>query len=293
MSAALSTLLLIVALAISSTVPAAPRQELPPIDRVGFAPVRGTRLPVDAAFVDAAGAPVRFGHYVGERPVLLVAAYYGCSNLCGVVLASLVDALARANLHAGRDVDVVVFSIDPFDTSSTAQGRKRAVLNGVPAPDAAGWHFLTAREDSIHAMVSALHYRYAYDESQREFAHAAGLTVVAPGGYVVETLSGVSFPAEQLRNAIDLASAFGNQESAQLASAGGIPQRRSLSVVDSVANAGNSVARGALLLCFHYDPHTGRYSFMAMNAVRIVAALSLIALVVFFVRARHRERGAG
>jgi hypothetical protein len=44
------------------------------------------------------------------------------------------------------------------------------------------------------------------------------------------------------------------------------------------------------LLCFHYDPKTGRYSFVAMNAVRAAGLLALIALAGYAIASWVRER---
>jgi hypothetical protein len=44
----------------------------------------------------------------------------------------------------------------------------------------------------------------------------------------------------------------------------------------------------AWLLCFHYDPTSGRYTLAAMNAARLAAGAALIALAAFIVRSRQR-----
>jgi protein SCO1 len=44
-----------------------------------------------------------------------------------------------------------------------------------------------------------------------------------------------------------------------------------------------------LLFCFHYDPATGRYSRVALNAVRAGGVLTLAVLVTFVVLMLRRD----
>ena len=48
-----------------------------------------------------------------------------------------------------------------------------------------------------------------------------------------------------------------------------------------------------LLYCYHYDPATGSYSFVAMKAVQLGGAVTLLALAGFVVVALRREHRAG
>jgi protein SCO1/2 len=42
-----------------------------------------------------------------------------------------------------------------------------------------------------------------------------------------------------------------------------------------------TLADKLLLYCYHYDPQTGNYGFVAMRAVRIGGAVTILALVGF------------
>ena len=68
-------------------------------------------------------------------------------------------------------------------------------------------------------------------------------------------------------------------------------------VVGREASATRSIS--CLLYCYHYDPATGSYGFVAMGAVRIGGAVTLLALLGFVVvsiarepRSRRRNPGA-
>ena len=75
----------------------------------------GARLPDQLLFRDSDGQTVRLGDLAQGVPLILVLAYFRCPNLCGVVRASLLSALQRADLHAGRDYVLAVLSIDEID----------------------------------------------------------------------------------------------------------------------------------------------------------------------------------
>ena len=258
-----AVLALACALALPVVCEAAP---LPPVDRVAFMPATGARLPLDATFSDERGRAVRLGSLVAARPTIVVPAYYGCSNLCTVVLRGLAAGLAAAGLRPGRDVDVVAISIDPRDTPAVALQKQRALF-----PDgAAGWHFLTGDDASIAHVTDALGYRYAYVATEHQYAHAAGVAVIAPNGRIGRILYGVAFAPGELR--------------AALANA------RATQAPPSDVTFAHASAAPTWLLCFHYDPRTGRYTFAAMSAARAAGLLALFALIAYAVRALYRER---
>jgi protein SCO1/2 len=273
--------LALVALFAATGVTAGPR---PPVDRVAFAPPIDARLPNEARVVDERSHAGALRDYVRARPALVVPAYYGCSNLCTTVLSALATALSRGGVTVGRDVDVVVVSIDPLDTPASASAKKRAVLGD---HDEDGWHFLTARTEAIDTIMQSLGYRYVYDETERQFAHAAGAAVVARDGRVVETL--YRFEPEALRGAIAVAARDGDG----FQQVGATPDSGSASTLGATPSdiSGNAYST-ARWLCFHYDPATGRYTLVAWNAVRVAAGISFAVLALYIIRVRLRERRA-
>jgi protein SCO1/2 len=71
-------------------------------------------------FRDESGREVVLGDYFGRKPVILAPVYYGCPLLCGQVLAGLSRALKPLSLEAGKDFDVIAFSIDPSEGPALA-----------------------------------------------------------------------------------------------------------------------------------------------------------------------------
>src|SRR5262249_20626249 len=159
---------------------------------VGIDQRLGQKLPLDALFADEAGKPVRLGQYFGKRPVLLVLAYYNCPMLCTQVFNGLVSSLRVLPFDAGKDFDVVAVSFDPRDRPPDAAAKKKAYVEAYRRPGAtAGWHFLTGGAGSIERVTQAAGFRYRYDESTGQFAHAAAIYVATPDGRLSRYFYGI------------------------------------------------------------------------------------------------------
>jgi protein SCO1/2 len=237
---------------------------LPDILRdVGFDQRLGEQAPLDLPFRDEAGRTVTLREYLGDKPVLLVPAYYECPMLCTLVLNGVVSALRALPFDIGREFRVVTVSFNPTETSELAAAKKENYLTQYRRPGAdAGWHFLVGDETSIRPLLASIGFRYAWDEAAKQYAHASGVVVLTPAGRVSHYFYGVEFPPRDLRLAFVEAS-----------------NERIGSVVDQL-----------LLFCFHYDPVTGRYSQVALNAVRLGGVLTMLALGAFVFLMLRRDR---
>jgi protein SCO1/2 len=226
----------------------------PPILRdVDFAQRIGTQLPLDTPMRDEANRPVTLRDYFAAgKPVVLVPAYYRCPQLCGLVQNGIASALRALSLNVGPDFQVVTFSFDPSETADLAAGKKQAMLDAYRRPGAdAGFHFLTGDAEPIRRLTDTIGFRYAYDDVRREFAHASGLVVVTPAGVVSHYLYGVEFAPRDLKLAL---------------------------VEASAGKLGTAVDR-MMLFCFMYDPSTGRYTRIAIGAVRAGGVATVLLLV--------------
>ena len=226
----------------------------------------GQQLPLDALFADEEGRPVRLGQYFGKRPVLLVLAYYNCPMLCTQVFNGLVSSLRVLPFDAGRDFEVVAVSFDPRDRPPDAAAKKKAYVDEYRRPGAAaGWHFLTGGAGSIERVTSAAGFRYRYDESTGQFAHAAAIYVATPEGKLSRYFYGIEYGPRDLRLAMVEAS-----------------QGRIGSIVDQI-----------LLFCFHYDPKMGRYSAAILKIVRLGGVGAVVILSTFLLVMWRRDRLRG
>ena len=229
---------------------------------VAFEQRIGDRIPLDTPFRDETGRTVRLGEYFGSKPVLLVPAYYTCPMLCTLVLNGVTSALRALPFDVGEEFVVVTFSFNPRETPADAEPKRTAALAEYRRPGApAGWHWLTGDEDSIARLTRAIGFRYAWDAERQQYAHASGVVVLTPDGTIARYFYGVEFAPRDLR----------------------------LALVEASAHRLGSPVDQLLLFCFHYDPATGRYSRLAMRAVRAGGVATLLALGVFLIVMLRRE----
>ena len=235
----------------------------PPVKEVGLDQRLGESIPLDLVFKDEAGKDVRLSQYFGKRPVILSLVYFNCPMLCGMTTDGLVRSVRALRFEPGTDYEILSVSFDPKETPEMASEKKHTVMAQYGRKSGpGGWHFLTGDAASIAALTSAVGFRYVWDAEQKQFAHATGVTLLTPQGRIARYFFGIEYPAKDLRLALIEAS-----------------EERIGTVVDQV-----------LLLCFHYDPKTGRYTATVRNLVRGGAALTLVALAGFVTIMLRRER---
>jgi protein SCO1/2 len=245
---------------------APPSSQMPAaLQKVAFEQRLNEQLPLDLPFTDEHGAAVRLGDYFGRKPVVLAFVYYECPMLCTQVLNGLESALRVIDESIGRDFDVVTVSFDPRETPVLASGKKKAYLDRYQRAGAAqGWHFLTGEQASIDALTKAAGFSFYWDEQTQQFAHASGIVVATPAGRLSRYFFGIDYSARDLKFAL----------------------------IESSSEKIGSLADRLLLYCYHYDPATGNYGFLAMRAVRLGGAVTLVALFGFILVSLRRETRA-
>ena len=230
--------------------------------QVSFEPEPGARVPAALEFT-APGGAVSLGELVAGKPTLLTFAWFDCPNLCGLVLNSLADTLARLEPAEREAWQVIVVSMDPAADPAVLTAAAGSL--GGRYPDAGvreHWHFLTGSGEAIARLAAATGFGFVYDEKKQQFAHPAGIVALDREGAVRGAVAGVNFGAEELRG---------------LRTASREAARASLNPV--------------LLLCYDYDPASGRYSLAIMRLLR-VAGLLFIAAGAWFYWRWYRRQGA-
>lgn len=222
----------------------------------------GAQLPLGAEFRDAAGKAVRLGDYFRSgEPVVVILEYLHCRSLCGFVIKDTARALSLVPLKAGKDYQVVAISIDPRDKPADAREARTKYLGSAPSKWA-GWHFLTGTPGPIHAVAQTVGFSYRYDPAIDQYAHPAGITITTPRGSVARYILGVGYRPLDVRLALTEAS------------------RGHIS----------SPVADLLLLCYCYDPGTGRYSFAIRSTTRALCGATLlgIGLLIFSLSRKRR-----
>ncbi len=237
--------------------------DVPDLSGFAYRQRPGAHLPPQAEFRDAAGRTVRLGELGHGMPLVLALGYFHCPNLCGVVRDDMFHALGATSLKAGRDYTLVVLSIDPSETVADAKAAKAQDIAAFGSPDASrSWRYLTGSPDAIRAVADAVGFRDRLDPQTKQFVHPAGLVFATPGGVISSYLLGVGYTPTDMRAAV------------ARADAGGLA----------------TIASPVLLLCFHFDPTTGRYTLAIIKLLRLAGVLTVLTLGGTLFLAFRRDR---
>jgi protein SCO1 len=221
------------------------------LSRVGFDQHIGQQISRDLTFRDENGQFVRLESYFDNKPTLLVLGYSRCPMLCTFINTGLIQSLQELRLNVGKDFNVIDVSIDPKETPAAAQEKKKQYVKRYGRLGAAeGWHLLTGEQGAIAQLANEIGFRFAYDRESNEFAHPSGFVVLTPEGKICRYFFGVNFDPKELRVALAAAS----------------------------ANERGSFIRQFVLLCYHYNPITGKYGALIINVVRAGGLLTLLAI---------------
>lgn len=226
----------------------------------------GAQLPLNATVKDETGQMRPLGQLFHQVPVILHLGYFTCPSLCGIVRGNLFDALEKTELKAGQDFEIASLSIDAQEKPADASAAKARDLAAWPGLSSAGLHYYTATQNTIDAVTAATGFHANFDQNYKQFQHPTGLVLLTGSGAISSYLLGIGYPAGDLR--------------------AGLIRARS----GGIAKA----ALPILLLCFHYDASTGRYTLVIMKLLRLMGGLTILTIVgTFVVLNRHRPRGTG
>ncbi len=220
-------------------------------------PHPGGAVPLDVPFTDPDGHHTTLGSLTGI-PVVLALGYFHCPTLCGPVRDDVIAALAESGLEGGREYRLVVLSIDPAETVKDAAEAKATDLKR-PGADGRGWHYLAGDAAPVAAAVG---FPYRWDADLLQFAHPAGVVVLTPSGRIGSYLEGAGYGGAAMRQAIEQAGA------------------------EQVAAAPSPI----LLLCFHYDASTGKYTLEIYKVLRIMAVMTVVGICGLLVLLRRKRR---
>jgi protein SCO1/2 len=219
----------------------------------------GKPLPLTAIYTDETGRTAPLSSWLNAKPVAMAEVYYKCAMLCPQVLHGLATGLAQTTLIPGKDYQVLVFSIDPTDKPVDALNEKHTFLaeagwsNNPQAANAV--HFLTGDPSSIAAMSGATGFHYVMvpgpDGKMDQFAHSSVIMFATPDGRMSKYLSGIDYPARDLRMALLDAS-----------------QKKISNPVDLL-----------ILYCCNYSPTVGRYSVSVIRILGIAGMITLLGMM--------------
>ena len=238
------------------------------LSKVGITQNLNAQIPPDLTFRDESGNSVRIGEFFGKKPIVLSLVYFDCPALCTEVLNGELRTMKAISFNLGNDFDAVTVSFEPADTPALAKAKRDVYIGQYGRPGATDhWHFLTGEQLSIDALTNIVGFRYAYDSSIRQYAHAAAILILTPQGRIDRYFYGVQYPARDVR----------------------------LGLIEASEGKIGSLTDQALLYCYQYDPMTGTYGVVVINVLRAGGGLTVLLLGIFmalmFLRERKRSSG--
>ena len=209
------------------------------------------QVPLDIQFRDETGKLVPLRQFFGQKPVMLNLIQYRCTMLCSEEMKILGASLRAMKFSVGKQFNLLTVSIDAREQPYLASEYKAGYLKQYGrAGAAAGWHFLTGDDAAIHRLADAVGYHFVYDPRTDQFAHPDGVIILTPQGRVARYFFRLEYPPRDLQ--------FGLMEAAR---------NRIGSPLDALA-----------LLCFHYNPVTGKYSVAFMKVLQLMAVGTMMLL---------------
>lgn len=261
----ISTLPVISALTMLTGVASAQTLSDDALARVRFEQKLNAQVSLTLPFRDDEGNPVQLNQYFGHKPVLLVLGYYECPMLCTLVLNGMVESASDMKWSIGREFQVVDVSVNPAEAPALAAAKKRTYVKRYGRSGAAaGWHFLTGPQSSIAQLAEEVGFVYAYDPASKQYAHPSGLVVLTPEGKVSRYLFGVTFAPQTLYAALR----------------------------DAGSNRVGSPIQQLILLCFHYNPITGKYSGLVIVILRSLGIATMLGFAWLIVALVLRGKSA-
>jgi len=234
-----------------------------PFANIGLDQLLNQQLPLTLSFRDETGKMVQLGDYFGEKPVILSFAYYDCPMLCTLVINGLIRTLRTLSFSAGTEFNIVTVSFNPKDTPPMAAIKRQTSLQSYSRKGAEnGWHFLTGDEKTIQQLTQAVGFRYAYDENTQQYQHPSGIMILTPDGKLSRYFYGIEYAPRDVR----------------------------LGLIEASAGKIGSPVDQVLLLCFHYDPTTGKYGLIITRALQLGGLATMLALGVFMLISSRRDR---
>jgi len=222
---------------------------------VSFSPELETQVPLDLEFMSDSGMRMPLREMIVQgKPTILAIVYYRCPTMCNLVLNGLVSTLKDIDFVPGEDYNVLAVSFDPSETHVTAAEKKSNYLKDFGNREAEGWTFAVGSEPQIEELTRTVNFGYKYDAMDNQYSHGSGLLILTPEGKISRFLPGLIYPVLDTR----------------------------LALVEAGEGKIGNLTDKLALLCYSYDPETGKYGLLVTRII-LVACLLTIAAVAWMI----------
>ncbi len=226
---------------------------------VHFDQAINTTVPVDLAFRDESGKQVKLRDYItGKQPVILMLPFFKCGGACTTEQQGLMTALNDVKYKPGKDFQVVVVTINPKEQPPIAKAKKDEYTAVLKDKDSlAGIHYLTAAttdeekaHDTIQNLAHTIGFKYVENRQTEQFGHATGFVVLTPSGKTSRYFYGSDFNPRDIK----------------------------LALTEAGENKIGNVVDQMMILCYHYDPTTGKYGFLIWRVSQVLGIATVLIL---------------
>lgn len=181
----------------------------------------------------------------GSKPVVIQMAYYRCPILCPTILDKFTKTIDTIDFTVGEDFDVLVVSFDHRDTPADARSHHASAMLAYNRPEnndiRSGWNFVIASPETSRQLGDALGFPFRYLPESDQYSHGTALFVLTPEGKISSYLTGLNYPAKDVK----------------------------LALLDASNGKIGSFWDAFPLWCYHFDPNAGSYTLQAMRVMQI------------------------
>ena len=231
---------------------------------IGIDEQLGKSIPLQEKFVDENGNVVLLKDLF-TKPTVLSFVYYNCPGICSPLLMELSDIINKTELVLGVDYNIVVISMDQFETPEDAMKRKETFLKVIDKnipPES--WRFLTGDSATIKKVAEAA--GFYFKRQGKEFLHSGAFIFVDDNGKICRYL----FPSFSERSGFGI-----------------LPFDFKMSVIETSEGKVTPTIAKVLQFCFKYDPQGKTY---VLNITQLFGAIILILVVIFLLFIRFKPK---
>ena len=231
---------------------------------VGIEEKLGHQLDLNMKFKNEQGQIVTLGSFFdGHLPVIISPIYFSCPGLCNFHLNGLTDGLKGMDWTVGDKFKVLSISFDSKETPELATKKKETYMKLYGRGGAeSSWHFLTGDEDNVKAMMTAIGFKYQWNEKANDWAHASAAVMVSPKGVVTRYLPGILFEPKDIK----------------------------LAIIESGKGQIGTFVDQLILYCFHYNPTQSKYTLAAFNIMKVGGGFMVLVLALWLLPLWYRSR---
>lgn len=231
------------------------------LSNVGASPQHNAELPLDIPLRNEREQTKRLDDWIANLATVWVLVDFTCKTLCGPIASVVAQDLRQTGLKAGSDFRFVVLGFDPKDTADKAIAMHDAQV-GTDDDLGKATLFLRANAPDAATLTKAFGFQAVYDSEYDQYAHPAVAFITTPDGHIARELPALGLDPANLR----------------------------LAIVDASHGRTGTWTDHIRLMCYGFDPVSGRYTPFIGRILAGVSILTIVCLILLITSLLWRER---